>query len=309
MAIKYLLGGGSAGAEVVVVASTQRAFDIALFAVTVGKTVATNILDRIVQTKRKEVEQAKRDLPLERLKAGLGQVPPARNFFAACTRKPRRLVNVIAEIKRSSPSAGVIRADFDPPAIARQYAAAGACAISVLTDREYFGGSLDDLRAVRQAVDLPLLRKDFTLDPYQLYQSRAAGADAVLLIAEVLNSSQLMDLLILAAALRLTCLVEVHGMEQLLRIRSAIGFPHAAYSLLGINNRDLTSFAVDLATTTRLAELVGDPSTLVSESGIKTRADVERLRAAGVNTVLIGQTLMQADSIAATFDELFGPAM
>jgi indole-3-glycerol phosphate synthase len=269
--------------------------------------VATNILNRIVETKRKELAQARLAVPLESIRAQLPGAPPVRNFFAACTRRPRRLVNVIAEIKRASPSAGVMREEFDPPAIARQYARAQVNAISVLTDREYFGGSLDDLRAVRRAVDLPLLRKDFIIDPYQVYESRLAGADAVLLIAEVLDSSALMDLAILAAALKLTCLIEVHGMEQLLRVRSMIGFPHASYSLLGINNRDLTTFQTDISTTLRLAELALDRRCLVSESGIRTRSDVERLLQVGVNTVLIGETLMRAGDIPGKLDELFGP--
>lgn len=269
--------------------------------------MVTNILTRIVQAKRKEVEQAKREAPQEQLEATVAAAGPVRNFFTACTRPPRRLVNVIAEVKRASPSAGVIREDFDPVAVARQYDSAGADAISVLTDREFFGGSLEYLRQVRAAVAAPVLRKDFIIDPYQVYESRAAGADAILLIAECLSAGQLMDLLILAARLKLTSLVEVHGMEQLLQVRSLIGFPMRAYSLLGINNRDLTTFTVDIGTTLRLAELAEDTDTLVSESGIKTRQDVERLRQAGVRTVLVGEALMRAKDISAAMDELFGP--
>jgi indole-3-glycerol phosphate synthase len=267
-----------------------------------------NILAKIVQTKRKEIQRAQELVPLEEVRAAAAAAGPVRNFFTACTRRPARLTNIIAEIKRASPSAGTIRERVDPAAIARQYAAAGVSAISVLTDREYFHGSLDDLRAVRSAVDLPLLRKDFIIDQYQVYEARAAGADAILLIAECLNGAEMMDLLILGAALKLTCLVEVHGMEELMKVRSVIGFPHAAYSLLGINNRDLRTFTVDINTTIRLAELASDPSTLVSESGIKTRSDVERLHAAGVNTILIGETLMRANDIPAKVEELFGPA-
>ncbi|MDY7009681.1 MAG: indole-3-glycerol phosphate synthase TrpC [Planctomycetota bacterium] len=269
--------------------------------------MARNILDRIVETKRKELFRLKRERPLEQVRADLAGAPAVRNFFTACTRKPEKLLNVIAEVKKSSPSAGVIRPDFDPAAIAKQYAQAGADAISVLTDEQYFGGSLDDLRAVHQAVKLPVLRKDFIIDPYQVYQSRSAGADAILLIAECLTPGELTDLMILAASLKLTCLVEVHGIDNLMRVRSMIGFPHTSYSLLGINNRDLTTFETDITTTVRLAELVSDLRTLVSESGIKTRADTERLAGAGVNTVLIGQTLMQAENIAEKMDELFAP--
>ncbi|MHC4716645.1 MAG: indole-3-glycerol phosphate synthase TrpC [Planctomycetota bacterium] len=268
-------------------------------------TVAENILDRIVRTKRKELARRQAACPLDRLQAQAAEAPRARNFFAACTRRPRGLVNVIAEVKKASPSAGVIREDFDPAGIARQYEAAGAVAVSVLTDEEYFQGSLDYLRQVRQAVSLPVLRKDFIIDAYQVYEARAAWADAILLIAECLPPGQLMDLMILAASLRLTCLVEVHGMDSLMQVRSMIGFPHGAYSLLGINNRDLTTFKVDLANTLRLAEMVEDRRTLVSESGIRTRDDVKRLRGAGVNSVLIGETLMRADDIGEKFNELF----
>jgi len=269
--------------------------------------VAQTILDRIVETKRKEVAAAKRARPAEAVQAAAAEAPPARNLFTACTRAPARSVNVIAEIKRASPSAGAIRADADPPAIAAAYAAAGAAGISVLTDRQYFGGSLDDLRAVRDAVDAPVLRKDFIIDPYQVHESRAAGADSILLIAECLPAGTMMDLLILAASIKLTCLIEVHSMESLLRVRSLADFPHAAYNLLGINNRDLRTFEVDIGQTLRLAELIDEPKRLVSESGIKTSDDVRRLAAAGVRTVLIGETLMRSPDVAGTFDDLFGP--
>ncbi len=285
----------------------SKGFDIASQAVNVILTVSKNILDRIVETKRKEIAAAKRALPLEQIKADISAAPRVRNFFTACTRRPEKLINVIAEVKKASPSAGLIRPDFDPAPIAREYAGAGAAAISVLTDREYFGGSLEYLQAVRDAVNLPVLRKDFIIDPYQVWQSRAAGADAILLIAECLTPGELTDLMILAASLKLTCLVEVHGMGNLMRVRSMIGFPHAAYSLLGINNRDLTTFKTDIATTVRLAELVPNKSALVSESGIKTRSDVKRLAGAGVNTVLIGETLMRAENIKDKMDELFAP--
>ena len=263
-------------------------------------------MDKIVQTKRKELAAAKQAVPLAQVEQRLAEAPPVRNFFTACTRKGGGLVNVIAEVKKASPSAGVICEDFDPPGIARAYAAAGASALSVLTDSHYFQGSLDDLRAVREAVELPVLRKDFIIDPYQVYEARGAGADAILLIAECLKGGELVDLMILAASLKLTCLVEVHSMEQLLAIKPVLGFPHPSYCLLGVNNRDLTSFEVDVNTTVQLAGFIEDRRTLVSESGIKTRADVELLAGAGVNSVLVGETLMRADDIAAKFDELFG---
>jgi len=264
-------------------------------------------LDKIVKTKRKEVATAKEDRPLAQVQQAASEAPHVRNFYRACTGEPKGLVNVIAEVKKASPSAGVICPDFDPPAIARQYAGAGASAISVLTDEQYFQGSLEYLRAVREAVSLPVLRKDFIIDPYQVYEARAAGADAILLIAECLKGGELMDLMILAARLKLTCLIEVHSLEKLLAIKPAIGIPHEAYSLVGVNNRDLTTFDVDVSTTVQLADFVDDRRTLVSESGIKTRADVKLLAGAGVNTVLIGETLMRADDVAAKFQELFGP--
>ena len=271
------------------------------------KDVSKNILQDILETKRKEVEQLRRTCDLETIKSRAAAAPRARNFFSAVTGKPRRLLNLIAEVKKASPSAGVIREDFDPVRIARQYAAAGADALSVLTDEPYFQGHLDDLTAVRQAVDLPVLRKDFIIDPYQVYQSRAAGADAILLIAAALPAGVLNDLMILATELRMTVLVEVHGADELMLVRSMIGFPHAAYSLLGINNRDLSTFKVDLGTTIRLAEMALEGTPIVSESGIKTRGDVRRLKAAGVKAILVGEALMRRQDIAAGIEELLGP--
>ncbi len=268
--------------------------------------MAQTIVDRIVETKRKEVLQLHRQWELPALKGAAAAAPRARNFFTAVTRSSSKLLNVIAEVKRASPSAGVIREDFDPVAIARQYAAAGADALSVLTDREYFQGHLDYLRAVRAAVELPVLRKDFIIDPWQVYESRAAGADAILLIAAILPPGELMDMLILATELRMTVLVEVHTADELLRLRSLVGFPHESYSLLGINNRDLSTFQVDLGTTLRLAGLAGEGVPIVSESGIKTRQDIQRLARAGVKAVLIGQTLMQTGDVAACMNELVG---
>jgi len=268
--------------------------------------VARNILHEIVQTKRKDLLERVRRRPLEQVQAEARDAPPVRNLFAACTRSPLRLVNVIAEVKRASPSAGLIRRDFDPAAIARRYADAGASAVSVLTDEPYFQGSLDHLRAAREAVDLPVLRKDFIIDAYQVYESRAAGADAILLIAECLRLGELTDLMILAASMKLTCLVEVHSAGALRRILGTLDIPHSSYSLLGINNRDLMTFEVDVGHTVTLAKAVADRHRLVSESGIKTRQDVDRLHAAGVNSVLIGETLMRSPDVSATMAELFG---
>jgi len=265
-------------------------------------------LHAILETKRKEVEALHDRSDLGELKERARDAPRARNFFSAVTKNPRRTVNLIAEIKKASPSAGTICEDFEPRQIARRYVLAGADALSVLTDEKYFQGSLDHMRAVRDEVDLPVLRKDFIIDEYQVYESRCAGADAILLIAAALPGGKLLDLMILAREMRMTSLVEVHGADELLKVRSAIGFPHRAYSLLGINNRDLTSFQVDIGTTTRLAELAGEDVKVVSESGIRTREDVERVRAAGASAVLIGETLMRSDDVAKRVEELLGPA-
>ncbi|MFW6133784.1 MAG: indole-3-glycerol phosphate synthase TrpC [Planctomycetota bacterium] len=264
------------------------------------------ILDTILETKREEVARLRRRGQQD-LRRRAGDAPPARNFYAAVAKRPRRALNLIAEIKRASPSAGVIREDFRPVDIARQYEDAGADAISVLTDERYFQGRLDYLTDVRQAVSLPVLRKDFLIDPVQVYQSRAAGADAILLIAAALPTGMLADLMILAAELQMTSLVEVHGADELLKIRSMIGFPHRRRGLLGINNRDLATFNVDVGTTLRLAELAEEAAPIVSESGIRTREDVAALRRAGVSGVLVGETFMRSDDIAAEIDALLGP--
>ena len=256
------------------------------------------ILQRILSTKRKEVEQRKARTPEAELRRVIADLPRPRNFFQAVTRDSAKPLNLIAEIKHKSPSAGVIRPDFDPATIARAYEAGGADALSVLTDEEFFGGRLQYIQQVREVVSLPVLRKDFIVDAWQVLESRAAGADAVLLIAEALRINDLIDLQILATELHLTCLIEVHEMESLIRVRDAvIGFPHRSYSLLGINNRDLNTFKVDLKTTLRLAELVADKRVLVSESGIHTRDDVARLADAGVKAMLVGESLLREPDI------------
>jgi indole-3-glycerol phosphate synthase len=195
---------------------------------------------------------------------------------------------------------------FDPVAIAKSYHAAGADALSVLTDEKYFGGRLEYIAAVKAAVPLPVLRKDFIIDPYQVYEARAAGADAILLIAEILTDATMIDLQILAAELKLTCLIEVHEMDSLLRVRSTIGIPMRSYCLLGINNRDLRTFKTDLSTTIRLAEFVEDKQILVAESGIRDKSDVQRMTAAGVRSLLIGETLMKSGDIGGTMANLKG---
>ncbi|MEX0744832.1 MAG: indole-3-glycerol phosphate synthase TrpC [Phycisphaeraceae bacterium] len=265
----------------------------------------SDVLAEIVAHKRTEVARAQQGVPVEQIRQQAEQSPSPRNFFAAVTR-PKGELRVIAEIKKASPSAGLIRADFDPVALARAYQDAGAAAISCLTDEKYFQGSLDHIAQIKEAVSLPVLRKDFIIDPYQVYEARAAGADAILLIAECLGEAELLDLLILAHSLKLTTLIEVHEVEQLLKIRPHVGFPHPAYTLLGINNRDLKSMTTDLGHTFRLLGMVeeSDIDILVSESGIKTRDDVRRLADAGVHRILVGEHLMRQPDPGAALREL-----
>ncbi len=263
-------------------------------------------LAEIVAHKQVELAAAQQDCPLSEVQARAQDAAPPRNFFAAVT-QPAQTLRVIAEVKKASPSAGLIRPDFDPVAIAKAYAEAGAAAISCLTDAHFFQGSLDYIAQIKQAVDLPVLRKDFIIDTYQLYESRAAGADAVLLIAECIPSdSQLLDLLILATELHLTTLLEIHTVENLLRVRPHIGFPLPQYCLLGINNRNLTTMTTDLSHTLRLAGMAENLDVLVSESGIKTHDDIERLAAVGIHRVLVGEHLMRQPDVGVALRELIG---
>jgi indole-3-glycerol phosphate synthase len=265
------------------------------------------ILDKIVADKKAEVEFRRSQRTLEQLKAEIASMPRCRNFYKAVTKHSGRGLNVIAEVKKASPSAGgVIREDFDAVAIAQAYQRCGADAISVLTDEKYFQGRLEYIKQISDAVDLPILRKDFIIDMWQVYESRAAGADAILLIAEALTPGELMDLMIGAAELTLTVLLEVHEADTLLAVRSLIGFPRKGYSVLGINNRNLATMKVDLGTSRRLAELVDNKKELVAESGIKSRADVEKLKSIGIGAVLVGQVLCESDDIEKKFEELFG---
>lgn len=269
-------------------------------------------LEQIVAHKRDEVARGKRERSIDDFKLMISELGRPRNFFSALVRHPSAAhMSVIAEIKRKSPSAGWIRPEyeddgFDPVAIARRYHANGASAISCLTDERFFAGKLSYIHAVRDAVPLPVLRKDFIVDPWQVWESRAHGADAVLLIAETLNESELVDMMILAHELELTSLVEVHSMESLLRVRPHVGFPLRSYNLLGINNRDLSTMHTDLNHTLRLLALVDDPTVLVSESGIKTREDISKLRREGVRIVLVGESLMREDDPGAALATLLG---
>lgn len=269
----------------------------------------STMLEKIIEAKRTQVAHAQRQRPIEQLQSQIETLMRPRNFYAAVTKQPIRGVNLIAEIKKASPSAGVIRQDFDPVKIAQIYTQAGADAISVLTDEQFFGGKLQYIQQVKQVSDLPVLRKDFIIDEYQIYESRAAGADAILLIAEVIPPAQLIDMLILASMLRMTSLIEVHTVETLLTVRKTVGFPHERYSLLGINNRDLHTGQTDIGTTLRLADLVEESTreTLISESGIETNQDIQKLVSAGIRAVLIGQAFMAANDIAAKVEQIIGP--
>ncbi len=252
------------------------------------------ILDQIVTAKRQEIATAKARVPeaeLERLVAHTSR--PPRNFLTAL--QATRFVRVIAEVKRKSPSAGLIQAGADAATVAQAYAAAGAACISVLTDGPHFGGSLDDLRAVRAAVDVPLLRKDFILGRYQVLEARLAGADAVLLIAEILDDAALGSLLTATHDLGLDALAECYDAANVRRLVDA------GAKLIGINNRDLRTFDVRLEHTLELAARVPPDRTLVSESGIKSRADVERLARGGVKAILVGETLMRTGDVTETF--------
>lgn len=258
------------------------------------------ILDRIVETKRHEIEAGRARLPEAELERRLADAAPTRGF-AAPLRGPGE-VRVIAEVKKASPSAGVIRADFDPVEIARTYERHGAACISVLTDAPYFQGGLDHLTAVRAAVRCPLLRKDFILDRYQLLEARLAGADAALLIAELLPGDQLAVLHREAVALGLDVLVELHDADQLPRVLAS------GATLVGINNRDLRTFETRLGHTLDLMPHVPAGVAVVSESGIRTHADLRRLADAGVQAVLVGESLMRSPDVGAALDALRGVA-
>ncbi len=267
------------------------------------------ILDKILADKRAEVEARTRETSLDKLRSAALRAPRTRGFGAAISRQgepasgvrtPSANVRLIAEVKKASPSKGLIRPDFDPVAIASGYEAAGASAISVLTDEKYFQGRLEYLAEIESAVGVPLLRKDFVIDPYQVYESRAAGADAILLIVAALARGELATLMSVARELTTDSLVEVHTAEEL---DVAL---EAGTRIIGINNRDLQTFETRLETTLELASRVPGDRTLVSESGIFTRADVERLMAAGVDAVLVGESLMREPDPGVKVRELLG---
>jgi indole-3-glycerol phosphate synthase len=257
------------------------------------------ILDRIVDHKREELAASCAAVPLAHLRERAASAPVLRDFAGALRLSG---VSLIAEVKKASPSRGVLREDFDPVALARQYAGAGAAAISVLTDEKHFQGTLAHLAAIREALPdgPPLLRKDFIFDEYQLYEARAYGADAILLIVAMLEQDLLIDLLNSARRLGMTALIEVHDEAEVERALAA------GATVIGVNNRDLHTFEVDLATTERLRRLIPSERVLVAESGISAREDVVRLAAIGVDAVLIGESLVVADDPGAKIRELLG---
>jgi len=285
-----------------------------------------HILEEIVWEKDREITAARERVSLEQLKSQVAKLPPTHDFLAALKASCRKPA-VIAEIKKASPSKGVIREDFDPVAIARGYQAGGASCLSVLTDKPFFQGGFEVLVAVRQAVELPLLCKEFILSPYQLYQARAAGADAALLIAAILSDQDLAYLAKVARALGLAVLVEVHDAAELERLlaleallapaagpaagAAAAPGDRAGSLLIGINNRDLATFHTDLATTERLTASYGkriraSGALLVSESGLFSRDDLDRVQSAGADAVLVGEALMRQADVTTALETLIG---
>ena len=261
-----------------------------------------DILRTILARKAEEVEQRRGVRPLADVRAAALAQPPARGFAAAIRRRlDAGEAAVIAEVKKASPSKGLIRRDFDPAAIARSYAAGGAACLSVLTDADFFQGSDVDLGAARAACALPVLRKDFTVDPYQVYEARALGADCILLIVAALADAALVGMANLAMELGMDVLVEVHDIDELERALQA-GCP-----LVGVNNRDLRTFAVSLDTTLALRDAVPRDRILVTESGIATAADVARMRAAGVDAFLVGEAFMRERDPGAALQRMFAP--
>ncbi|HBB30546.1 MAG TPA: indole-3-glycerol phosphate synthase TrpC [Cyanobacteria bacterium UBA8803] len=273
------------------------------YQVTLPDSAPRHILEEIIWHKETEVDQMRERLPLTKLRQRVQAAPASRDFKAALLSGKSRPA-LIAEVKKASPSKGVIRADFDPVAIARSYSQGGASAISVLTDRKFFQGSWENLANVRAAVDLPLLCKDFIIYPYQIYLARSYGADAVLLIAAVLSDRDLQYFIKIANALSLTPLIEVHTLDELDRVLSLDGV-----TLVGINNRNLEDFSVDLERTCQLLaarrnQLQERGILVVSESGLHTSADLEQVASVGAAAVLIGESLVKQPDPASAIAEL-----
>lgn len=259
-----------------------------------------SILEEILRRKREDLKQAKSTLPVRELKIRIKDVPPAMSFRAAIERGGDSPIKLIAEIKKASPSKGIIRADFNLSDIAAAYNRKGVDAISVLTEKHFFQGRLSHLRDLRKITQKPLLRKDFIFDEYQVYESRFNGADAILLIAACLDSHQLRDLRGLARELSLDSIVEVHSLKEL---DSALD---SGAEIIGINNRDLKTLKINLNTTFELLKDMPEDKTVISESGINTRKDVEAIEAARVDAILAGTVFMESNDIGRKIDELLG---
>jgi len=257
-----------------------------------------DILGKIITQKQQDIARAKSRVPLSDLESLVPAAPPVRDFPSAL--KSAEGMGLIAEVKKASPSVGVIREDFDPVEIAKAYEAGGASCLSVLTDEHFFQGHLSDLTQIRSQVSLPVLRKDFILDPYQILEARAAGADCILLIAECLDDATLKSLYHEAGKLGMSALVEIYEPENLDRVL-ALEPP-----MIGINNRNLRTFVTKLDHTLELCPQIPHDCLIVSESGIRTREDVQRLAEAGVGGILVGETLMRSDSIGDKIRELLG---
>ncbi|MFH1783402.1 MAG: indole-3-glycerol phosphate synthase TrpC [bacterium] len=256
-----------------------------------------NFLEEIVAYKKEILKKKKKEDPLELLKASLEERPLSGSFREAISGSGDNIA-LIAEVKKASPSAGVIREDFDPVALAGIYEQNGASAVSVITCEKYFQGRLEYLKDVSEKVNIPVLRKDFIVDEYQIYEARLWGADAVLLIARILDDDQLAEYMDCARGLGMDCLVEVHDTQDLDKVLNS------SAEIIGINNRDLTTFNVDLTVAIKLASLIPDGKIIVAESGIKTKDDISLLRKSGINAILIGQTLLEAGDVAGKIKEL-----
>ncbi|MCX5894993.1 MAG: indole-3-glycerol phosphate synthase TrpC [Proteobacteria bacterium] len=258
------------------------------------------ILDKIVEAKKEELKEVKRRNSLPELESLIKVSPDVRNFAAALKGGTADRIRIIAEVKKASPSKGIICKDFVPAVIAEEYQNNGAAAVSVLTETKYFLGSIDYLAEIKERITIPVLRKDFIIDPYQIYEARAFGADAVLLIAGILLKNKLREFLQLSDKLSLFHLVEVRTQEQL------VAALEAGAEVIGINNRDLNTFQTDIRVTLELLKEIPKGKTVVTESGISSREDIMRLKLAGVDAFLIGETLMREQSPGLKVRELIG---